>query len=722
MDRLMNVPGLTAEVEVLTDRWGVPHIYAADEHDLFLAQGFVAASERLFQMDLWRRKGLGLLSEAFGPSCVEQDRAARLFLYRGEPDWDLYGPDVRRSTEAFVAGVNAFIDSGQWPQEFREHTPGRWHAEDIIRIRTSVFYPNVEQEVARAITLARLGPAAEDLRRFRSDGHEIVVPDGLDPASIPQDVLDVYRLAFGPIPGGGSNNWVIGSSRTRSGRPILANDPHRAMTLPSLRFVTHLVAPGLDVIGAGEPSLPGISVGHNGSIAFGLTIFGIDQEDLYVCEQERPRRVTELVPVRGEEPREIELAFTRHGPVLKETADRVFALRAAWLEPGMAPYLGGVQLMRSRTTDEFREVLTGWGAPGENQVYATPSGEIGWQAAGRVPVRRGWDGMLPVPGDGRYEWDGFRSTDLLPGLRNPPEDLIVTANEQNFPLGERDGIPVGYDYWLSPQRAERIREVLSARSDWTVGDSLALQADELNPVAREVVPLLAAVGSADPVVRRALELLRSWDFVESADAAAPALFQVWFRRHLRPALLMDALSSSDPELVEAVLPDERFAGDPRVDLRLLREHAALGPLLRRTFADAVAGLVANLGPRPEAWRWGDLHTLTFTPLLPGAGALPAIPRGDSGDTVNSTTFDREFRQVGGASFRIVIDVGEWDSSVAVNAPGQSGRADSPHYDDHVDAWARGQAFPLSYSREAVERVAESRLVLTPVANGRSVLS
>ncbi|MFS8097884.1 penicillin acylase family protein [Lentzea alba] len=716
----MNIPGLTAEVEVLIDRWGVPHIYAANEHDLFLAQGFVAARERLQQMDLWRRKGLGLLSEVFGPSFAEQDRAARLFLYRGEPDWDAYGPSTRRSAEAFVAGINAFIDLGKVPGA------GRWNAEDIIRIRTNAFYPNVDQEVARAVTLAKYGPEVEDLRRFRTEGHRIVVPDGLDPAEIPEDVLRVYRLAFGPVAGGGSNNWVIGASRTRSGRPILANDPHRAMTVPSLRFVTHLVAPGIDVIGAGEPSLPGISVGHNGSIAFGLTIFAMDQEDLYVYdtdEWDEPERITELVPISGEEPREVELAYTRHGPVLKEGDGKAFALRAAWLEPGMAPYLGGVQLMRAKDTRTFRATLKSWGAPAENQVYATPDGEIGWQAAGLLPVRRGWDGTLPVPGDGRYEWDGFRSTDLLPGVVNPPEDLIVTANEQNFPDGERAGIPVGYDYWLSPQRAERIREVLTTGDDWTVADSLALQADELSPLAREVVPiLLDAVDSTEPMVRRALQLLRSWDFVESVDAAAPAVFQTWFRRHLRPALLMDALAphaGAHPldEVVEAVLPEEGYGGDPRIDLRLLHAHPSLKPLMQRTFADAVAELVTDHGSCPESWQWGDLHTLTF-----GAPGLPPIPRGGSGDTVNSTPFDRSFRQVLGASFRIVIDVGDWDSSVAVNAPGQSEHPTGTHYDDHIDAWARGDAFPLSYSRQAVERVAESRLVLRPVTNGRSVWS
>ncbi|MEV4319484.1 penicillin acylase family protein [Actinocrispum sp. NPDC049592] len=733
--------GLNGEVEVLTDRWGVPHIYAADGHDVFVAQGFVAARERLCQMDLWRRKGLGLMSAAFGPSYVEQDRAARLLLYRGAPDWSHYGPAVKCGAEAFVTGVNAFIDlclerEELLPREFHEleYRPGHWHAEDLIRIRTGAGYTNLDQEVARAVTIAKYGPQAEDLRRFRAEGHRLVIPDGLDPADVPEDVLRDYRLATGSLKGG-SNNWVIGATRTRSGRPILANDPHHAMTVPSHRFLTHLVAPGLNVIGAGEPQLPGITIGHNGSIAFGVSFFGIDQEDLYVYQTDQdgcyryqdawevPHRVTEYIPVRGEAAREVSLAYTRHGPVLREQPGQMFALRAAWLEPGMAPYLGGVHLMQARDTKELRAMLAKWGAPGENYVYATPSGEIGWQAAGRVPVRRGWDGTLPVPGDGRYEWDGFRSTDLLPSSVNPPEDLIVTANEQNFPRELQKDVPIGYD-WLAPQRSARIREVLTNGTKWTVEGGLGLQVDELNPLARKVVPVLlrSAGRPADPAVRRALSLLLAWDFLDSADAAAPAVFHVWFRRHLRPALLRDALAPHVrpdrlADAVEAVLPDETLAGDPRVDLQLLRSRLDDRELLRSTFADAVTELVAAHGRRPEAWRWGDLHTLTFTHplacLLPESYELPPFPRSGSGDTVGSTAFDPSFRQVLGASLRIVIDVGAWDESVAVNAPGQSGRPESKHYDDHIDAWSRGNAFPLSYSRPAVERFTESRLVLRP---------
>ncbi|HEV7627077.1 MAG TPA: penicillin acylase family protein, partial [Streptomyces sp.] len=447
--RVFDVPGLSSPVEILIDRWGVPHLYAASRDDLFIAQGFNAARDRLFQIDLWRRRGLGLLSEVFGEKYLEHDRAARLFLYRGSMDaeWAAYGSDVERAATAFTDGLNAFValcreEGALLPPEFTllGYKPSYWDPADVARIRSHGLHYNLDDEVSRALTLREFGPQVEELRRVREPApHELRVPEGLDLSVIPEDVLRVYRLATTPpwAPGApgqpaaaprqgldGSNNWVLGPSRTSTGRPMLANDPHRALTLPSLRYLAHLSAPGLDVIGAGEPALPGISIGHNGRIAFGLTIFPIDQEDLYVYRIDPASRteyryrdgwesmvkVTESVPVKDCEPAEVELCFTRHGPVICQHPDRdaAFAVRAAWLEPGMAPYLGSMDYMGAESPDAFTAAMRRWGAPGENQVYAAVDGTIGWCPAGRVPLRPNWDGTLPVPGDGRYEWAGFQ--------------------------------------------------------------------------------------------------------------------------------------------------------------------------------------------------------------------------------------------------------------------------------------------------------------------------
>jgi penicillin amidase len=757
------VPGLSEPVEILVDRWGVPHVYAESRDDLFVAQGFNAARDRLFQIDFWRRRGLGLLSEVFGAAYVEHDRAARLFLYRGDmhAEWLAYGSDTKRVTSAFVRGINAFValcreDRRHLPPEFTEldYLPAYWESSDVARIRSHGLFYNLEEEVARALTLRDHGLAVEDLRRVREPGpHELCVPGGLDLDVIPDDVLRVYRLATTPLdmsPRGGldgSNNWVIAPSRTATGRPLLANDPHRGLALPALRYLVHLSAPGLDVIGAGEPALPGISIGHNGQIAFGLTIFPIDQEDLYVYRTdpadrreyeyrgrwEPMERVRETIPVRDGEPVEVDLWFTRHGPVIDTRADRnaAFAVRAAWLEPGMAPYLGSMDYMNASGPDEFVAAMNRWGAPGENQVYAAPDGTIGWRPAGLVPKRPNWDGTLPVPGDGRYEWDGFYDMDELPSVRDPEQGWFATANQMNLPDGH-PAPPVTYD-WYAPYRHQRIAEELGSRTGWTVAGCVRLQTDHLSLPARRIQPLLADVETDDVRVAAALELLRHWDARLSPDSAAAALFEVWYRRHLRPAVLDAALATLIPHDERAwtlarVLPAEDLAADARVDLDLLLSpgdrlgHDSPGILrriMRETLAAAMTEVGGLLGEDTATWAWGRLHQAE--PRHPLAARLgergwtsagPA-PRGGSGDTVGSTAYTPDFRQTGGATFRLVIDVGSWDDSVAMNSPGQSGVPDSPHHHDLFDAWAADEAFPLLYTREAVEKALDERIVLRP---------
>lgn len=756
---VFDVPGLADPVEILIDRWGVPHLYAASREDLFVAQGFNAARDRLFQMDLWRRRGLGLLSEVFGAQYVAHDRAARLFLYRGDlaEEWRSYGPDTERVTTAFVNGVNAFValcreDPDRLPPEFGllGYEPALWQPADVARIRSHGLYYNVQDEVARALTLRDHGPAAEDLRRRREPApHRLRVPDGLDLSLIDDSVLDVYRLAtVAPWATGtprqgldGSNNWVVAPSRTATGRPLLANDPHRAVTLPALRYMAHLSAPGLDVIGAGEPALPGISIGHNGHIAFGLTIFPVDQEDLYVYRTapDDPRAyrygdgwesmttVTESIQVLDADPVDVELCFTRHGPVVAERPEReaAFAVRAAWLGPGMAPYLGSMDYMGARSPDAFVTAMRRWGAPGENQVYAAPDGTIGWRPAGRVPVRRGWDGTLPVPGDGRYEWDGFLDVEELPSVRDPEQGWFATANQMNLPPDHDNADKtVTYD-WYAATRHERIAAELADRTGWTVADCVRLQTDTVSLPARSITAALSGLTGEDPDTRRALALLRDWDARLDADSAPAALFELWYRRHLRPALLDAALAPLVPgedraAALARVLPAEDAAADPRTDLELLpgADPSVLLDTLRAAFAEART----LLGPDPDQWSWGALHHAhphhPLTALLTGKpapdwSAVGPAPRGGSGDTVGAAAYGAGFRQSTGATFRLVVDVGAWDESVAMNSPGQSGVPGSEHYDDLFAPWAADDAFPLLYSRERVEENTVLRLTLRP---------
>ncbi len=772
--------GLDAPAEILIDRWGVAHIFAADQDDLFFLQGWNAARDRLWQLDLWRRRGEGRLADVFGPAFIEQDRAARLFLYRGDmhAEWIAYASDTKRIVTSFVAGINAYIELTEreperLPPEFEalDYQPERWQPETVVRIRSHGLLRNLRSEVARGRFLASHGELALALRDRLEPEHTFEVPAEVDLPAMPDELLETYDLgtrsvsfealaneeasrsvaaietlsAWATFDALGSNNWAIAPSRTATGRPVLADDPHRTQALPSLRYIVHLAAPGLDVVGAGEPALPGVSIGHNGTVAFGLTIFSIDQEDLYFYDThpensdlynyrgfwEPVREIEETIAVRGEASVTATLRFTRHGPILFEEADndRLWALRAAWLEPGMAPYLGSIESMRAETWDEFLAAMNRWGSPSENQVYADTAGNIGWKPGGLTPIRENWDGLVPVPGDGRFEWTGYRPMDELPVEENPARGWVATANQMNLPPDY--DLPLGWE-WAAPYRFERIREVLSGDRRHSVQDSLALQGDSLSIPARRLQKVLEDV----PVkgrARQARQLLLSWNAHLDIDSGAAALFEIWWRRHL-PGATWAALANQRDDISEEAT--QALVREANVEnlLRLLenrltaRDQAiALGTQVRSeviTTSLAAAWLQAEelMGKRVPAWRWGDLHQIEPIHPLAGrlealglTGRLPATARPGSSETVGNTRYGRtSFRQISGASFRLVLDVGAWDQSLAMNSPGQSGDPRSPHFGDLLAPWAAGEAFPLLYSRASIEGETLTRLVLTPL--------
>jgi penicillin amidase len=773
-EEIYEVDTVSAEVEILIDRWGVSHIYAQSQDDVFFAQGWNAARDRLWQLDLWKRRGDGTLAEVFGSEFVEKDRAARLFLFRGDmhAEWLAYASDTKRIVSAFVEGVNAYIGLTQerpelLPFEFGllGYAPALWSPETVVRIRSHGLLWNAREEAARALFARDHGLPALRFRERLSPPHDVAVPAGLDLAKIPDDVLAVYDLARRGVrltrnaadqltlaansePGrpeerSGSNNWAIAAKRSASGRPMLANDPHRAISVPSLRYITHLSAPGLDVIGAGEPSLPGISIGHNGRVAFGLTIFFIDQEDLYVYQTkpddpheyryrdrwEPMQIVRERIRVRDAEDVEVELAFTRHGPVVYEDREQQLAVgvRAAWLEPGMAPYLGSILSMRAQSWDDFLAAMNRWGLPPENLVYADVDGNIGWKPGGLAPVRPNWDGLLPVPGDGRYEWAGFRDMDELPVAHNPARGWIATANQMNLPNAYPHAL--GFE-WILPYRYDRIREVLGGGGLLTRENMTDLQSDTRSMVAARVLPFLELLRSENPKTERALGLLRAWDGFARADSAAAALYEVWTYRHLARAVL--ARRVDDPAVLEAVLDENAlydvFEGSSaEVWLSFLEgswKADSREALLIESLGAALTETESLLGSDWQTWSWGRLHRAELSHPASSLSSqtdrlklnVGPAPRGGSGSTVNATSYTLgDFVQRYGASFRMVLDVGSWDDSVAMNTPGQSGNPASPHYRDLFDAWARDESFPLVYSRERVVAETERRLVLRPKA-------
>jgi penicillin amidase len=762
-----SVAGLTAPAQMVVDHWGVPHIFAASARDAFFLQGYNAGRDRLWQIDLWRKRGLGRLSASFGPSYVAQDRAARLFLYRGDmaAEWAAYGAGSREAVEAFTAGVNAYVaevNAGKkpLPVEFKltGSKPEAWGVEDV-RIRSHALVSNVASEVARAQVACKAGLPADLLRRTLSPPHTAVVPAGLDPCVVPADVLKDYLLgtgvvSFEALAGGaqkaeatpqaklaaalnayeneGSNNWVIAPSRTATGRPILANDPHRPVGVPSLRYIVHLNAPDLDIIGAGEPSLPGVSFGHNGQMAWGLTIFYIDQEDLYVYDtkgdsyrykgaSEPMKVVHETIAVKGESPRDVVLKFTRHGPVLAETPDsghgaHAFAMRTVWNLPGASGYFGSSRMWRARSWVDFKAGQEHWGTPPLNLVFADTTGDIGWSAAGLTPSRPNWDGLLPVPGDGRYEWAGLMPESQLPALHNPPQGFVATANQMNLPPDYPASRTTSYE-WADRSRITRIEEVLSAQPKATLADSMALQTDSHDAISRRTIALLAHVTSPDPSVAKAIALLKAWDNDETTGSAAAAIYQVWVTNHLGHTVVGAAV----PEAARGLVGSGSVEGVVNW-LESPQAAAARDGLLLNSLTAAVADLKRGLGPDMATWSWGRLHHASFTPAAAaladrqlaaqlGTGVLE-IP--GSGQSPRAATFGpSDYRQTAGASVRLVMDVGAWDNSVAVNTPGQSGDPFSTHYRDLFPLWATGAYMPLDFSRAAIDRDAELVVSLTP---------
>jgi penicillin amidase len=532
---------------------------------------------------------------------------------------------------------------------------------------------------------------------------------------------------------------VVAPAKSATGRPILASDPHRAYAAPSLRYVVHLNSPGLSVIGGGEPALPGVSIGHNGTIAFGLTVFGTDQEDLYVYEthRERPNEyryrrgwekmqvVAETIAVRGRAPVSVEMLFTRHGPVIHSDHVRglTYAVRSGWLEPGMAPYFGSIDYMHARNFADFKRAMAKWGAPSENQLYADVAGNIGWVTGGLAPVRPNWDGLLPVPGDGRYEWAGFWTGDQLPAAVNPRVGWLASANEQNLPAGypyrQRK---LGFE-WPPATRWQRVAETLKALPKVSIEDSMRLQNDLLSVTARRLQAVLRRVSVNDPLAKAPARLLLDWNAVETGDSAAAALFEVWWSRHLGPAVKDALLPSAAARLI-------RTADTDLLLETMERPGPALGSaavarrdrIVEQSLAAAWAELRTLIGSNPEAWRWDKLHHVQFTHPLANATDeatrarlnVGPFPKHGGIDTVNASSYDiATFRQVGGPSFRVVIDVGDWDNSRAMNTPGQSGDPDSPHYRDLAPLWLKGEYFPLLYTRARVEAAAVRRIELVP---------
>jgi len=755
-----SVRGLSAPIEIVDDVYGVPHIRAQSVPDAFFGQGYVVARDRLFQIDFEHRRELGRMAEAFGAEFARHDAQARLFHYRGDLDAELrrVPDDVLACAHAYVAGINARIDEvvanpALLPLEYRilGVSPIHWDIRDMVLARGAAA-GNTDDEVRRA-RLAALGLLELDaVIAPLMPAHPLTAPDGLDVSQVSEDdlgVLTIGRLPFGPNTpvadpderfgrleraNAGSNAWTIAPTRSATGRPILANDPHLGIGGFGPRHVAHLSAPEFDVIGGGAPGLPGIMQGHTDRFAFGRTNFHIDQEDLFVLElhptdPERYRhgsgwrrfsRVEVSIPVKDGPPHTDVLRYTVQGPVVAHdpAKRRATAIASVAMHPGGGGSFAMIAINLARDWRGLQEAFKMHPSP-TNFHYADVAGNTGWQAIGFMPVRKRGAGLMPVPGDSRYDWTGMRDHRALPSEYNPAKGWFASANQDNLPPDwPADRIPA-FDF-RDPYRYQRIADVLSHQNSHALADSIALQHDTLSTPARQLVGLMPAAPSE--AARPAVLLLRGWDCRLDAASGPAALFEILWRElghrmlaAIVPERAKTIVTSIGPSVLLGLLarPDARLGPDP---------SAARDAMFDAALTAAWASAQTQLGPDPAGWRWGALHRVRIQhPLarIPAiAAAFPPIEVGPSGGdsyTVQARWLGNGpgWSAGGGASYLQVIDVGAWDNSMMLNLPGQSNDPRSPHYQDQVAPWSVGQLQPMLYSRAAVEAHAVGRLTLSP---------
>jgi len=778
--KIGKLSGLQEEVEIMIDPFGVPHIYAKNENDMFFAQGFQAASDRLFQFEMWRRQARGLLSDILGERELEKDIASRLFSYRGDlvAEFNHYHPNGYKIIHSFVNGVNAAIDLAllnldSLPVEFRllGIKPEHLKPEDIIS-RHQGLLGNLTDEWETALVVHQIGEdKTKEINWYHPNNPDLRLDSLVKEILSYTDVMDLYKAFKRPvnyIPEDiiafssrnstenymalsarmneeqislneekqviGSNNWVVSGALSESRFPMLANDPHRAMSAPSLRYITHLVSPGWNVIGGGEPTIPGVSIGHNEYGAWGLTIHATDSEDMYVYELNPSNlmqykyegkwldfiEIKDSIFIKGKGMHYVSLHYTVHGPVLKMINEKniAVAVKCAWLEKGGAPYLASLRMNQAKNWDEFKLACTYSHIPGENMIWADRSGNIGWQTVGIAPIRNNSSGMVPVIGDGSRDWDGFIPISERPSSYNPSHNYVVTANENVVPLNFKYPNTVGYS-WSDPYRGLRIKEYLGSGKKLSALDFMMLQSDYLSLPARQLVPIIPGI-PAFKKYEKFTAFFNDWDYTLSPNSIAASIYDAWER-----VIMSDYKLQFVPEKVRSLVtpqlkmimdnllfPDAKFGSQP---------VQGRNDFLFKTFEKAIQNLELKLGKEVNMWQYGQLKNKYVLLKHPFSAVVnqnirsllevgPA-PRGGNGFTANVT--GRGDNQTHGASFRFISDLQNWDYCLATNTPGQSGDPNSPFYRNLFPIWINNQYFPLYFSKIKILSVSQINKHLFP---------
>jgi penicillin amidase len=767
---VLRLNGLNDPVDIFRDRWGIPHIYAKSIHDLVFAQGYVHAQDRLWQMEFQRRVSSGRLAEIFGREVLEVDRWMRIIGLRRAAVNDIRTIDaeILLEQEAYAEGVNAFIKAGRLPVEcaLLRYTPERWTPCDTIawnKLMSWNLSTNWESELIRKRLIEILGKTnEEDLEPAYDDAWPVILTSGVADIHDEDGPLNKNgnaRRFIGPSAkdGIGSNCWAVSGNLTTSGKPILANDMHLMLSLPSIWYENHLVCGPFEVAGITAPGVPFIITGHNRKVAWGFTAGLADVQDLYE-ERLKPFKngevryeyrgkwlpaeiVRENITIKGGKHEFEDVVITRHGPVINKLASQIsgkppYALRWSAYDRDTTPK-AMYGLLRANTCAEVHDALRNWVTPNLNVVYADTEGNIAYTCAGSIPVRMKGQGKVPVAGwSGEYDWRGYIPFAKLPHLQNPSEGFIVAANNRITAQGA--GFQIFQEH-CTGDRALRITELIKARGSIDVSYTKKMQYDLCSPTARTVCSHLRSLKTDDTELTPLLGSLKKWDGTLYASSTEAAVYEVFMRR-----LIMSLLKNELGELthyymgkgVNPYLSQFSMFGWHSWEwlLKVLQDDASVcwqngtgekkNDIMLNALRSAVAWLKETHGPSSlEKWTWGRIHTLIFSHPFGRIRALARFfdrgpyPLGGDGTTVwsgYSSMHDLDSSTVVGPPYRFVADLAYLEGSQGLLVPGQSGNPASPHYDDQIDAWFSGDYHPLTTPSIKRGNKNISHLQLTPV--------
>jgi penicillin amidase len=799
-DGEIQLSGLNAPVDIYRDSSGVPHIFASTEHDLFFAQGYVHAQDRFWQMDFWRHIGSGRLSEMFGESQLETDMFLRTLGWARVAQEELatLDPATVAILEYYAEGVNAYLadhNGSELSLEFAilklltpDYLPEPWQPLHSLTWAKAMAWDlggNMDSEIERALLLKSISPEqlSEIVPGYPAD-HPLIVPAenvGAAPteamAEAPASLLSQLANPLSRIgdksaaleailgkrgQGIGSNNWVISGERTSTGMPLLANDPHLGVQMPSIWYEVglHCSPKGAqcpyNVVGFSFASAPGVIIGHNDRIAWGVTNVAPDVQDLFIerLNPQNPNQyevngqwvdfelVQETLQVAGSEPVDLTVRYTRHGPVISDSygglegfsdnagialpEEYVVALRWTALEPSRTfPAIWKLDL--AENYEDFREATRDFDVPSQNFVYADIDGNIAYQTPGRIPIRAGGDGNLPVPGwTDEYEWLGYIPFEELPFAHNPPQGYIATANNAVVGLDYPYLITTEWDYGF---RAQRIVDLVEgAPGPIDIAWMQNIQGDGMDLNTQTLLPVLMQIPLEDRHLEETRSLLAGWDGQNDMDSSAAALFEVFWKNLLAVTFHDDLPEDSWPggggrwfEVMRQLVPQP---ASPWWDDQATSEVENRDEMFLRAFYLAVGEIERELGRNPADWAWGDLHTVTFRNQSLGESGVAPIealfnrgpfPTSGGDSIVNATGWDatESYQLDSLPSMRMIIDLSNLANSLTMHTTGQSGHAYHTHYIDLADPWRYLQYHPMLWERDQVEAASRGHLILVP---------